>query len=133
MIRQPEHVDALFVFNDNEEEFRAHQHHAPDSHGCGPGGGNAAVRPYQCDDPPRAAGSPTGSHGAGYARLDAQVRLVLDDALGRVATMVATGRFTRLYYSVGDDPDDLGTGIFTVGPDVRRYIVAGLRALGTPG
>ena len=65
MIEQPEYADALFVFNDNEGEFRAHQGHAPGARRCHAGGGNAVIRPYQCEDPPRAAGIPTGDHG-GY-------------------------------------------------------------------
>ena len=31
MITLPEYDDALFIFNDNEEEFHAHQSHAPGS------------------------------------------------------------------------------------------------------
>lgn len=130
MIRQPEYDDALFVFNDNEEQFREHQQHAPGSRRCTAGGGNAVVRPYQCVDPPRAAGIPTGSHGSGYVRLDDRTRQVIDDALAAVRRLLATGRYRRVFYSAAaDDPDDLGTGIFRVAPDVRRYIVSGLRSL----
>ena len=45
MIEQPEYADALFIFNDNEGEFRAHQRHAPGARQCHAGGGNAVIRP----------------------------------------------------------------------------------------
>lgn len=54
MIRQPEYADVLFVFNDNEEQFRAYRKDPQGSYGCSPGGGNAIIRPYQCQSPPRA-------------------------------------------------------------------------------
>jgi hypothetical protein len=120
MIERPEHADSLFVFNDNEEEYFGRDCHA--------GGGNAAIRPYQCEDPPRAAGVPTGSNGAGYASLTPGVRAVLDDALARVAGLVATGRYRRVVYS-DDGAGSLGTGIFQVGEDVKDHIVRGLRSL----
>ena len=63
MITRPEYDDALFVFNDNEEEFlafKSNKQRTPDSPGCQDGGGNAGIRHYRCVDPPRAAGVPTG-------------------------------------------------------------------------
>jgi hypothetical protein len=127
MIRQPEYDDALFVFNDNEQEFRAHQRHAPGSQRCRPGGGNAVIRPYQCRRPQRAAGIPTGSNGVGYARLNDHVRAVIDDALDAIGALVATGGVGRVIYSAANETGDLGTGIFEVGLDVRAHIVDGLR------
>jgi hypothetical protein len=50
----------------------------------------------------------------------------------RCADLVATGQFDELYYSAAPgDTGDLGTGIFRVDAEVRRHIVAGLRALST--
>jgi hypothetical protein len=129
MIEQPEYADALFVFNDNEGEFRAHQRHAPGARRCHAGGGNAVVRPYQCQDPPRAAGIPTGDRG-GYPRLTDDARAAIDDALAAITTLLAAGGYERVIYSAADDSGALGTGIFDVGDDVKRYIVSGLRALG---
>ena len=126
MIEQPQYADALFVFNDNEGEFRAHQGHAPGARRCHAGGGNAVVRPYQCQDPPRAAGIPTGDHG-GYPRLTDGARAAIDDALAAIRALLATGRYERVIYSAADDSGALGTGIFDVGDDVKRYIVDGLR------
>jgi hypothetical protein len=128
MIEQPEYADTLFVFNDNEGQFRAHQRHAPGARQCHASAGNATIRPYQCQDPPRAAGIPTGDHG-GYPALTDGARAAIDDALAAVGTLLATGRYQRLIYSAADDSGALGTGIFEVGDDVKRYIVTGLRAL----
>jgi hypothetical protein len=127
MITQPEYADALFIFNDNQEEFRAHQRHAPGSGRCHRGGGNAAVRPFQCQEPQRAAGIPTGASGQGYQRLDDDVRAVIDEALAAVHALLDTNRYSRVIYSAADRSGDLGTGIFSVGDDVRAYIVEGLR------
>jgi hypothetical protein len=127
MLRQPRYEDALFMFNDNEEEFRAHQAHVPGSQMCQPGGGNAIIRPYQCQLPQRAAGIPTGSHGVGYGQLDNHVRRVIDEAVGVVASLLASGQFRRVIYSASNESGDLGTGIFRVRPEVRAYIVEGLR------
>jgi len=128
MIEQPENAGALFVFNDNEGQFRAHQRHAPGARQCRAGGGNAVIRPYQCQDPPRAAGIPTGDS-QGYPRLTDGARAAIDDALAAIASLLATGRYQRVVYSAVDDSGDLGTGIFVVGDDVKRYVVDGLRAL----
>jgi hypothetical protein len=128
MIEQAAYADALFVFNDNEGEFRAHQRHAAGARQCHTGGGNAVIRPYQCQDPPRAAGIPTGD-GGGYPTLTGDARAVIDDALAAITALVASGRYRQVIYSAADDTGALGTGIFDVGDDVKRYIVSGLRAL----
>jgi hypothetical protein len=130
MIERPEYADALFVFNDNEEQFRAYVNDPTGGAGCSRGGGNAAIRPYRCSDPPRAAGVPTGANGAGYSELTEAVRRVLDEAFAIVKDLLASGRYKRLIYSAANSDGDLGTGIFNVGDDVKRYIVAELRKLG---
>ena len=129
MLTQPDYDDALFVFNDNESQFRAFRRDPRSGAGCSPGGGNAVIRPYRCARPPRAAGLPTGD-AAGYPRLDEHARSVIDEAVSVVADLLDTGRYGRLYYSASpEDPGLLGTGIFAVGEDVRRYVVDRLHAL----
>ena len=128
MIEQPEYADALFVFNDNEEQFRAYQRDRTGGAGCSRGGGNAVIRPYRCADPPRAAGVPTGAHGGGYRELTDAVRAVIDDAFAVIGELLASGRYARVFYSADAD-GGLGTGIFTVAGDVKAYIVDKLRAL----
>lgn len=131
MIEQPEYADSLFVFNDNEEQFLSFR--AGKAGGCDAGGGNAAIRPYRCEDPPRAAGIPTGRlAGSGYAALTPEVRRVIDDAVAYIRTLVGTGRYRRIFYSAADATGALGTGIFTVGDEVKRYIVEELRKLERP-
>jgi hypothetical protein len=133
MIERPEYADALFVFNDNEEQFRAYLNQPTGGVGCSAGGGNAAIRPYRCVDPPRAAGIPTGSNGAGYRELTDAVRGVLDEAFAVISDVLASASYRRLFYSAANSDGDLGTGIFDVGSDVKRYIVAGLKGFGTTG
>jgi hypothetical protein len=129
MIRQPEHADALFVFNDNEEQFRAHRENPRSGSGCNPGGGNAVIRPFQCEDPPRAIGIPTGSRGRGYSELNDHIRKTIDEAIQAIRDLLATGRYQRVYYSAADSSGQLGTGIFEVHPDVKHYIVERLKSL----
>ena len=129
MIRQPEYRDALFIFNDNEEQLRAYLLDPTSRAGSAAGGGNAAIRPYRSLDPPQAAGIPTGSHGSGYPRLTDEVRAVIAEALAVVADLVATGRYQRVIYSSEPGSTRLGTGIFEVGDDVKDHIVAGLQAV----
>lgn len=80
MIEQVEYDDCLFVFNDNERQFRAHRARVGSEHRCSAGGGNAAIRSHQCQQPPRACGIPTGDD-AGYDRLDEPTRAVIDEAI----------------------------------------------------
>jgi hypothetical protein len=129
MLCQTEYDGALFIFNDNEQQFRDFQKNPRSGSGCSPGGGNAAIRPYRCQDPPRAAGVPTGSHGVGYERLTDHVRGVVDEAIGVVRDLVATGRYDRLIYSASGPDGGLGSGIFDIGDDVKGYIVDELRKL----
>jgi hypothetical protein len=124
MIKQPAYDNALFIFNDNEDAFLKHS--------CARGGGNAVIRPYQCKDPPRSTGISTGYYlpgkiNAGYSSLnDGKARQVIDHGIQRVKELLKTGRYKRIIYS-GDKHGGLGTGIFVVGEDVKKYIVSQLK------
>lgn len=125
MIEQPAYARTLFVFNDNEEEFYAHL--KGEVHSCSAGGGNAAIRPWQCQGEPRAAGVPTGSyssgaHHLGYSALDDHVRTCVDDAISAIDRLLASGRFDTLAFR-WDDETKLGGRIFDTSQDVRDYIV----------
>ena len=76
------------------------------------------IRPYQCQDPPRAAGIPTGSGGMGYLELNDHVRSVIDPAISDIRELLQTGRYERVFYS-SDGKGGLGTGIFTVADEVK--------------
>jgi len=148
MIEQPEHQATLFVFNDNEEQFLAHFLAANNPFGaaalninplpsnvggdpCSAGGGNAAIRPYQCAPHRRAVGVPTGSYKhqqdgePGYASLDARVRQMVDFSMMQIDAMLASGRFTSLAFSYNPETK-LGGRIFKTAQVVRDYIVAEL-------
>jgi hypothetical protein len=131
MIEQSEYQDALFIFNDNEQQFLAYLGDStPGTSGCVAGGGNAGIRPYRCQDPPRAQGVPTGSSGKGYAELTPPVRRVIAASIGIIRETLASGRYQRVFYSAASPDGELGSGIFVVADEVKRYIVEELRALG---
>jgi hypothetical protein len=144
MIKRPEYADALFIFNDNEEQFLAYMVSRKDAkkvseraYGCQDGGGNAAIRHYRCSRPPRAAGVPTGWIGShdgkpagGYPKLTPDVSRVLEEAFAELRRVLGSGRYQRVFYSATSD-GDLATKIFTPGDDVKRYIVAELKKLGS--
>ena len=129
MIPQPEFSNALFVFNDNQEQFLAHLNDSKSTYGCAPGGGNAIVRPYQCQNPPRAAGIPTGSMGASYSALSPDTALMIDNAVKVIESLLSSGRYNRVFYSATSENGPLGTGIFKVSKEVKDYILEKLRAL----
>lgn len=132
MINRPEWQDALFVFNDNEAQFEAFR--AGKEGGFTAGGGNAAIRPYRRLKPPRSAGIPTGplpggaGHTDGYASLNVHNKRVIDAAIGVIRELLASGKYKRVVYSAKDEATgELGSGIFNVAPEVKRYIVERLR------
>lgn len=129
MIQQPEYADALFIFNDNEEQFREFRRNPKGGFGCDKGGGNAVIRPYQCKEPQRATGIPTGVDQCGYEKLTAHVRQVIDEAIAAIRQLLGTGRYQRVFYSAANEAGDLGTGIFDVGNEVKNYITAEIRKL----
>lgn len=125
MIRQPEYTRTLFLFNDNEGEFLAH--HSGGPHTCDPGGGNAAIRPYQCQTPQRALGIPTGTYSAGvhylgYSCLDAHVVSILDLAFARLDERLSTGHYDSVAFS-WDEETKLGGRIFNTAQSVRNLVV----------
>jgi hypothetical protein len=95
-------------------------------HRCSSGGGNAAIRPYQCHPHWRAAGVPTGSyksgpHRMGYSALDSQVTTALGHAISQIDKLLASGRFNTLAFSY-DPVTKLGGRIFLTAQTVRDHI-----------
>ncbi len=131
MAQQIQYADALFVFNDNAEQFLHHRAAPTDTSGpgCTPGGGNAIIRPLQCQTPPRAAGIPTGSHGRGFDTLDTTAKELIDQAIASIEQVVRQYGYKRIFYSAQDASGILGTGIFRVGHDVKQYITDRLKGL----
>jgi hypothetical protein len=135
---QPEYRAAYFVFNDNEEQFLAHQKDLTGIDGCAAGGGNAGIRPWQCETPPRASGVPTGNLvEGGYQILTPHVKEIIDQAVERIKSDVSYYGFEQVVYSScvkGSSQnctldDDLGTGIFHPSEEVRGYIVRELKKI----
>jgi hypothetical protein len=95
-------------------------------HRCSSGGGNAAIRPYQCHPHWQAAGVPTGSvrsgpHHMGYSTLDSQVTTAVGHAMSQIDKLLASGRFDTLAFSY-DPITKLGGRIFETAQPVRDYI-----------
>jgi hypothetical protein len=128
MVTQDHYQDALFVFNDNEAQYKAHREWPTDlaGAGCAPGGGNAVIRPYQCQNPARAAGIPTGPN---YDNLTPGVKQIIDEAVATINSIAVKDRYSRIIYSAANANGDLGTSIFHVGNDVKEYIVNRLKSL----
>jgi hypothetical protein len=120
MRSQPEFARTLFVFNDNEEQFEDFERGRPG--GFTPGGGNAVIRPWRGEDPPRAAGVPTGRTGKGYQRLDERVEGVLGRAVTVIHDLVDTGRYDCLTFSRDASTEMLGVGIFAPHVDYLRLV-----------
>ena len=120
MINQPEFARALFIFNDNEEQFDAFV--AGEADGFTAGGGNASIRPLRKYVPPRSAGVPTGKHGRGYSALDASTKAKIDEALAVIDELLNTGDYDQIVITASKDGNTLGTGIFQVATEVRDYI-----------
>jgi hypothetical protein len=129
MIQQAEFQDALFIFNDNEEQFLEHQRNPKSTFGCAQGGGNAIIRPYQCLSTPKASGIPTGKQGRGYSQLTPEVQQMINDAIQVILKLLETGGYQRVFYSAANAQGDLGTGIFEVGSDVKSYVTQQLKSL----
>ena len=120
MLNQPEYDRTLFIFNDNEEQFDAFVN--GESSGFTRGGGNAAIRPFRKMSPPRAAGVPTGKSGRGYSSLDEPTKAKIDQALTVITDLLETGNYDSVVFSANKTQNDIGTGIYHVGADVRAYI-----------
>lgn len=131
MIEQPAYARALFVFNDNEAQFDAFVR--GEASGFLPGGGNAVIRPYRRETPPRAAGIPTGRGDErprpGYRTL-AECQAKLDEALAVIDDLLASGDYDTLVVSRSSEGPWLGSGIFDPAREVLTYISDRLCALG---
>ncbi len=127
MIEQVSYQDALFVFNDNEQQYIAHRDHPEDASGigCSPGGGNAIIRPYQCDPKQQAIGIPTGPN---YTGLSLDVKKIIDESISRIAAYCLKIRCRRIFYN-SDANGIIGTHIFSPGDDVKLYITQKLKSL----
>ena len=131
MLDQDDWDSALFIYNDNLGQSTAYLDQVdagavdPASVACQAGGGNGAIRPYQCRTPPRAAGVPTGP---GWTALDGAPKAAIDRALAHVRALLETGRYDRVVYSAmsASEPGVLGAKIFSPPREVLTYVPAEL-------
>jgi hypothetical protein len=126
MLKQSRYERSLFIFNDNETQFKAF--HANQPAGLHAGGGNAVIRPFQGGAHPRAAGIPTGD-GGGYQHLDAQVMGIIDEALDYIKKLLESGRYEEIVFCTDSTGQTIGTGIFNTAPAVKNYIFQGLMGI----
>ena len=127
MSQQAIHAKTLFIFNDNEEQFEAFVR--GDAAGVFAGGGNAAIRPLRGLLPPRAAGVPTGDRNGGYAALDIHAKKSIDQSLALIQELLDKGQYERMIISRDPSEATLGTGIFHVNSDVKKYIFDSLMSM----
>ena len=128
MSGQAEHEKTLFIFNDNEEQFRAFER--GERSGITAGGGNAGVRPLRGLKPPRAAGVPTGTlKGGGYSRLDEATKKVINESIAVIQELLNSGDYERMIFSKDKSSPTLGTGLFFVAEDVKKYIYDALMSM----
>lgn len=106
---------ALFLFNDNVREHQT----------CKQGAGNAVIRPfnrYSGISFPQSAGIPTGFYRSGFNNLE-EAKSSIDDSFDEITELLKTGLYNLLVYSIEDYENPIiGTGIFKVDMDVRKYI-----------
>lgn len=119
MIEQPKYAQSLFIFNDNETQFKAF--HAKDPNGLSAGGGNAIIRPYQAGAHPRAAGIPTGD-GTGYQHLDTHVRGIIDEAIAYIKKLLESGRYDEIVFCTDPTGQTFGSGIYIIDNAVKDYV-----------
>lgn len=118
MICDPSYDDTLFLFNDNVRDGAVRD--APVG-----GSGSAVIRPYTTRaHGRRAVGIPTGwMAGAPFARLDDQVRMVVDLAFERANTVLALCGYTRVVFPCdAHDRTRIGSLTFRLPRDVVDYI-----------
>lgn len=126
MIKQKEYSNVLFIFNDNLQDFL--------SKSCQAGGGNAIIRPYQCLNPPRSIGIPTGTT-EGFSSLNQEiegktVKEYINDAFLQIEYIIKKNNYGNIIYS-SDIEGKLGFGIFRPSDDVIKYITEKLQTMGS--
>ena len=130
MINDSKYERSLFLFNDNVEDHETAIR----------GGGNAVIRPYnrygKHADYPRSAGIPSGfsRKSGGFASLTLRNRRIIDCAIDEIRELQETHGYDSIYFSSDTScvkgPPLIGTAIFRIGDDVRRYITDQIYSLG---
>jgi hypothetical protein len=133
MIKNPNYDNALFIFNDNEEQFNAYLKGEP--YGLQNGGNNAGIRQFRAArNKPlpniRVAGIPTGrlTGMVGYKDLkkDAKAKTAIDTSIRLIYQLLCSNQYDKLIIPSSWHKEtkkyQLGAAIFGVGDAVKEYI-----------
>jgi hypothetical protein len=128
MIQSEENYKALFIYNENEEQFK--------SKSIINGGGNAIIREYRVDiennnhklfdrniNAGSALGIPTGSNGRGYENKTKKNQQIIDESIENINQYLKKNKDTNIIYWSCNNQHKLGTGIFNIGKDIDNYIL----------
>jgi len=115
MINNKDYDNSIFIFNDNYTEHKTSK----------TGRGNAKIRKYNNYSGlniPRSFGIPTGHYRTGYKSLDESI-VHINECMYELINIILRCNYQRLVYSVDSLTNILiGTSIFNVSDDVKRYI-----------
>jgi len=126
MIKDQKNSKALFIFNDNVE------HHETFIKGKR----NAAIRPFnkygKNKQYPRSAGISTGSNGKGFEKLTFEIKKTINSNVNEIKDLIKKYKYEKIYWSAAPNSNGklLGSSTFTVGKDVKKYIVDQIEHLG---
>jgi DNA ligase (NAD+) len=124
-IEQNVEPKTLYIFNDNVSSHKL----------ATKGKGNAVIRPYNKYGKGkiiRSAGISTGYNTkGGFDSLNPEVKKIIDSEIDEIYELLDTGKYDTIKYS-GTKDGSLGTNIFIVHDDVKRYIVENLHKYSIP-
>lgn len=116
MIKLPENINALFLFNDSYELHNT----------CKKGNGNSIVRPYnrynKLIKKPQSAGIPVTKNGKGYTINNKHEAIEsIDNAFDEIKVLLNEYKYDKIYYSV-DKNGNYNTGMYYVDKYIKEYI-----------
>lgn len=133
MINQDQYKDSLFIFNDNHLQHKT----------VIKGRGNAVIRPYNqysTYNPPKSIGISTGYsiNTGGFKSLNQKfifncrmmtAKNIIDNECNEIGELLKKHVYYNIIFSSTDkDGSDIGTGLFNVGEDVRKYILGKIKS-----
>ena len=124
MTQQPKCAKHFFIYNDNQEQYL-------NTNSKSAGGGNAVIRPYRHQEPPRAFGIPTGLNSAGYSKLSDENKNYIDNAINRIYELCVEYGHTHVQCSADKNSEDelqIGTATFATDNSVKQCITKKLLA-----
>ena len=114
--------NTLYIFNDNTIDHKSAKK----------GAGNAAIRPYNAygkNKNIRSAGICTGDHNGGFKVLNDRVKQIIRSNVFEIEKLLNTYKYNQIVFS-SDGKQGLGTSIFKVNDEVKKYILLKIYNLG---